>query len=203
MKDRKAVSEWIAAHPLAAIVTGEAALTPLALVLAWLTGLRPWATLEPTAAALAAGVLATAVLIAGLALAAVVRPAWFRETEALVRPLIEAVFRNRGPAAVIVVSALAGVGEELLFRGVLQAGLAGLTGPWPAVALAGLAFGLAHSLSRAYFILATAMGLYLGALYHLSGSLFVPVAVHALYDALAIAYMLCRRADGGDRHSGE
>lgn len=194
--------EWrriVAAHALAAVLVFEGLLTPLALGLALLLDLSPWADLRPSAQLLAAAVAATVPPVAGLAAMAAARPGWFREIEALVRPLLEALFRGRGPGAgiaVIAVSALAGLGEELLFRGVVQAGLAAVTGPWVAVGLGAVVFGLAHYLTRAYFVLATCMGLYLGALYQLSGNLLLPVLAHGLYDALAIAYLLQR--DGGE-----
>lgn len=181
-----------AAHPLAAAFVFEGLLIPLALGLALLLGLAPWTELRPSAAALLAGVVATVPLVALLAAFGALRSRWLDEVEALVRPLVEALFRGRGAVPVIALAALAGLGEELLFRGVLQAWLAGVAGPWPAVVLAGLAFGLAHHLSRAYFVLATGMGLYLGALYQLGGNLLVPVLVHALYDAVAIAFLLRR-----------
>lgn len=186
-----------AERPLAAALVFEALLIPLALGLALLLGLRPWADLRPSAATLPLAVAATVPLMALLAAFGAVRPDWFRDIEALVRPLIGMLFRGRGPGiviAVITVSALAGLGEELLFRGVLQAWLGGVTGPWPAVVLGAVVFGLAHYLSRAYFVLAMCMGLYLGALYQLSGNLLLPSLVHALYDALAIAWLLRRDA---------
>lgn len=179
-----------ATHPLATAFVFEALLVPLALGLAVGLGLSPWAELRASTATLLTAVLATVPLAVLLAAFAAVPTGWFREVEALVGPLVEMLFRGRGIGAVVVLSALAGLGEELLFRGVLQAWLAGVSGPWSAVVLGGLAFGLAHYLSPAYFVLATCMGLYLGALYQLTGNLLLPVLVHALYDAFAIVYLL-------------
>lgn len=196
----------VAAHALAAVLVFEGLLTPLALGLALLLGLEPWADLRPSARVLPAALAATLPLVAGLAVLGAARPGWFREIEALVRPLLDELFRGRGPGttaiAVIAVSALAGLGEELLFRGVVQAGLATITGPWAAVVLGAFVFGLAHWLSRAYFVLATCMGLYLGALYQLGGDLLLPVLAHGLYDALAIVYLLQRDHGGPQQGPG-
>ncbi len=104
--------------------------------------------------------------------------------------MIESLFRGRGVLAVIVVSALAGVGEELLFRGVIQSGLSASFGVWPGLLVASVLFGGMHALSRAYFVLATLMGLYLGTLYQATGNLLLPAIVHGLYDAIAIGYLL-------------
>lgn len=184
------MNRLIAARPLQAAIAFEAALIPFALVLAALLGLAPWRAFAPSADVLFLGVIATVPLVAALLLIGRLRADWFVEVERLVRPLIEMLFRGRGPVPVLVVAALAGVGEELLFRGVLQAALTDGLGPAWGLVLASVAFGLAHAVSRAYFLLATAMGVYLGVLFLVSGSLLLPAIVHGLYDAVAIGILL-------------
>lgn len=186
-----------AEHPLRTALVFEGATIPLSLALALLLGVTPWADLAFSAVALALSGGATVVLGALLMLLALIRPGWFQEAEAQVRPLIEMLFRGRGPGPIIALCALAGIGEELLFRGVLQVWLAGPIGAWPAVVLAAIVFGLLHYLSHTYFALAVGLGIYLGALYQLSGNLVVPILVHALYDGIAVAYMLRHSDDPG------
>ena len=96
------------------------------------------------------------------------------------------LFQGIGPFGLALLAALAGLGEEALFRGVAQPWLAGLLSPWPAVALTSLAFGLLHPVSLAYAILAAMAGAYFGALVVLSGNLLVPVVAHAGYDLVAL-----------------
>ena len=186
----------IATSPLTFAYLFEGLLIPLALGLGWLLGLSPWADIRVSAEAVLISVAATAPLVVALGLFARWRPDWFQQLDALVRQLVDMLFRGRGPVPVVVVSGLAGLGEELLFRGVLQAGLGAWLGAWPGVVLAAIVFGLAHYLSRAYFVLAVGMGLYLGALYQLSGNLLLPILVHAFYDGAAIVFLL-RRSDEG------
>lgn len=185
-----------AADPFVIAVVFEGALIPLALVLAIPLGLRPWQAFGASPGTVFLAAAATAPLIAALAVSARVGAAWFEDVGTLVRPLIESVFRGRGVAAVVVVSALAGIGEELLFRGVIQTGVSASFGAWPGLFLASVLFGLMHALSRTYFVLATFMGLYLGALYQATDNLLLPVIVHGLYDAIAIGYLLSA-GDGG------
>lgn len=85
---------------------------------------------------------------------------------------------------------LAGVGEEWLFRGAVQGWLLQHTGPWTAVVAASVLFGLVHYVSFTYFLVATGLGLILGAAYHLSGSLPLVMAWHAIYDMLALYCLL-------------
>ena len=93
------------------------------------------------------------------------------------------------------ISLLAGVGEELLFRGVIQARLAQWLSPAAGLVLASILFGLAHTITAAYAVLATIFGLYLGGLWLWSGNLLVAITAHAIYDFLALVY-LARRTRG-------
>ncbi len=179
-----------AADPFLVAAVFEAALIPLALVLAIPLGLQPWQAFRVSPGTLLLAVALTIPLIAALAVCARLGAVWFGEIDALVRPLIESLFRGRGVTGVVVVSVLAGIGEELLFRGVIQEAVSASVGAWPGLLVASVAFGLMHALSRAYFWLATAMGLYLGALYQATDNLLLPVLVHGLYDAVAIGYLL-------------
>jgi len=83
----------------------------------------------------------------------------------------------------------AGLGEELLFRGALQPLVARFTNPAVAIAAVGVLFGLAHSLSIAYFVIATLIGCYFGWLMEAYDDLVAPVVAHAVYDFVAIAFI--------------
>lgn len=75
------------------------------------------------------------------------------------------------------VAAMAGIGEELLFRGVLQP----LTGPvWSNVL-----FGLAHCITPEYALLAGLLGGYLAWVLDLSENILAPIIAHGLYDFVA------------------
>jgi membrane protease YdiL (CAAX protease family) len=87
------------------------------------------------------------------------------------------------------VAALAGLGEELLFRGLIQMGLSHLMDVWLAILLTSLIFGLAHAVTPAYCFLAFVISLYLGFLFVHTENLFVPIAIHALYDFFVFLYI--------------
>lgn len=141
---------------------------------------------------LAISLVATLPLLASLLALPVGRWQWADELTGLVRRFLRILFRNARPGAIVLVSVLAGLGEELLFRGVIQAGLTATWNPVIGILLASLLFGAAHAVSISYFVLAALMGLYLGLLYHWTGNLLVPVIVHALYDWVAIHFYLRR-----------
>jgi membrane protease YdiL (CAAX protease family) len=110
-----------------------------------------------------------------------------RFSEQVVRPLL-------APCSVVDllgISVLAGLGEEMLFRAVLQGAFAHYGAmPWLAVLAASLLFGLPHAVTFTYAVLATLMGAYLGTLWLLSGNLLVVVVTHALYDFLVLLWLL-------------
>ena len=83
-------------------------------------------------------------------------------------------------------SITAGLGEEWLFRGLLQGALARHLSDVPAIVLASIAFGLCHYITHTYFILATVLGAVFGWLYFTTNNLLTVIVIHALYDFIAL-----------------
>jgi uncharacterized protein len=108
--------------------------------------------------------------------------------------LIGRMFRGTSILQLAVISLAAGLGEELLFRGLAQAGLekliGGEWGPLVALIAASALFGICHWLNTTYAILAMLAGVYFGLLLMLSGSLWTPIVAHAAYDFIALVYLL-------------
>jgi hypothetical protein len=102
--------------------------------------------------------------------------------ERLLLPLI----RNCHWLELAVVSITAGLGEEWLFRGLLQGALARHLSDVPAIVLASIAFGLCHYITHTYFILATVLGAVFGWLYFTTNNLLTVIVIHALYDFIAL-----------------
>jgi membrane protease YdiL (CAAX protease family) len=96
------------------------------------------------------------------------------------------------------VSLAAGIGEEVLFRGLIQeaikARIGGGAGFAVALLIASLIFGVCHFLTPAYFVAAAVIGLYLGLLLEWTGDLTAPIMAHAAYDFFALWWMT-RRLD--------
>lgn len=103
------------------------------------------------------------------------------------RSVIAMVPRTRGERiAFAAVSVTAGICEEVLFRGFLLAVLTALFpwGPdWALVVAGAVLFGLAHFYQGISGVLGTSvLGGVLGATYALTGSLLIPVLLHAAID---------------------
>lgn len=167
----------------------ELGLGVLALVLALIFGLSPLTGWALTVDAVLLSLLATALmLLVGAWLERQNQWAWWQSLQRIMDQQLIPALASMPRGALFLIALFAGVFEELLFRGVVQAGLSGPLGEWPALLLASLLFGLAHALSRAYFIVATLMGVYLGWLFLVTGNLLVPILVHFLYDWVVLHY---------------
>lgn len=100
------------------------------------------------------------------------------------------IFADTNIVDLILIALLAGVGEELFFRGWLQDALANKLGLWAGILIASTIFGFAHYLSLTYAIYALITGIYLGVIYHLTGNLFVVMTIHGLYDFIALVILV-------------
>lgn len=120
---------------------------------------------------------------------------------AAVDEVLVPTFVGLGRWQIVTVSAAAGVGEELFFRGFLQ--------PLAGVLAAAVAFGAAHVAGArmvAFGVWAAGMGLVLGGLAEATGGVVAPITAHACYDVLAFSYLGAegrRRGDVQGRSSGE
>lgn len=89
------------------------------------------------------------------------------------------------------ISVLAGLGEELFFRGVLQEAFTRWFNVWVGILLSSVLFGLPHAITFTYALLATVMGAYLGCVWlYADHNLLVLVIAHALYDFIALVWLL-------------
>ena len=107
-----------------------------------------------------------------------------------VRKTVVPMFAGTPVYALAVVSFLAGVGEEALFRGVLLSVVAQWLGGLGALVATSVLFGLAHIVTPGYAVVAALVGAYLGGLALLHQNILIPMLVHAIYDFVALAYLL-------------
>ena len=168
----------------------EASLAVVAIGLGWLIGVKPLETLTWEPAALVWGVVATLPLFVMLWLMLSFPRGPFRKLIEIVDELVVTMFHKASLAELAIVALMAGIGEELLFRGVVQTALAQWTGsPIAALLASGVLFGLIHSVTRTYAALAAVVGIYLGWLWLATGNMLSPVVAHAVYDFGALWYL--------------
>ena len=127
-------------------------------------------------------------LVFVVAAVALVRPYWQRSVEEH-KPTwrLFAPTNRRERRMWVALSLAAGIGEELVWRGVLPALLTALTGSIPiAIILSVLSFALAHAIQGLRSVVAiAAIAAAFHALVLVSGSLYVAMAAHSAYDIIA------------------
>jgi membrane protease YdiL (CAAX protease family) len=181
---------------LAALFEGGLILVALALGL--IVGIDPFADFRIDRAGVLLGLAAA---LPPFLLLAVTDRFRFSALERIKRHVLELL----GPALatcrwyqLVFVAALAGLGEELVFRGVLQRCLErwldfGGSGRIAGLLVSNIIFGLLHLVTPTYAILAAVMGIYFGVLLDAPqpANLVVPILAHGVYDYLA--FLLLRR----------
>jgi len=179
----------------------EGGLGAAALALGWLLGHWPLVGIdmrgESAAGQFAAagyGLAATAPLLAALFMIDVIPIGPLRRLRDLTTHVIMQMFGGASAAQLAAVAVAAGLGEEALFRGLVQAGLSRVIpaplGIWIALAVASGLFGLCHWLNATYAFLAVLAGAYFGLIFILTGCLWTPIIAHAAYDFIALVYLI-------------
>jgi membrane protease YdiL (CAAX protease family) len=179
----------------------EGGLAVAAGVVGWLVGVSPFATMarpgsgwQDAAQAAGWGLAAAAPLALGLVLIDRYPVGPLGRLRRVVQERVAPLFAGLTTTQLAVVSLLAGLGEEMLFRGLMQAGLERWlgppAGPWMALAAASLAFGLCHFLTTSYFLVASLIGVYLGVLFLATDHLLAPIVAHTAYDFFALCLLV-------------
>jgi membrane protease YdiL (CAAX protease family) len=175
--------------PFLVAIVFEGGLVLLAWGIGWVVGESPWANLSWSAGDLGLGILATLPLLAAFALCVKLPGKAFARIRGICNEIIRPFFGACSVIELALISLVAGVAEEMLFRGVIQAALADALGLWPGIVAAGALFGAVHLITPTYGILATLVGIYLGWCYAANGNLLIVIVAHAFYDFLALVYL--------------
>ena len=175
----------------------EASLILVAVLLGWIAGINPFATIVFSETALAYGVLGTVPLFL-----------MFLSLEQIqgksVGDIRKLLLNTLGPGLhryhwtdLLILAAIAGVSEELLFRGVIQPWIERSWGMAAGLIVSNIFFGLVHAVTPLYALLAALVGIYLGLSLDYGGdrNLLTPIIIHGGYDFLAfVALMRVYRA---------
>jgi hypothetical protein len=166
----------------------EGLLAALAVGLGWLLGQPPgfhWSLRDALL-----GCMAATPLLALFQLMLHSPWRWLRPIREFMEQVVRPVFQDWPLWQLALISLLAGVGEEWLFRAVIQGWLSQKLGLLLGLGLASVLFGLAHLVNWTYALIACVIGAYLGFLWLASGNLLLPIVTHAVYDLAALVYFL-------------
>jgi membrane protease YdiL (CAAX protease family) len=172
----------------------EGALAVVAVGLGWLLGQPPLETLtlDYQGFGLGVAVAGPPLLLFWLSVKFPLRP--FADITRFLDKTIIPWFRSCSWIDLLGIATLAGLGEEMLFRGIIQAAVAKEIGDpygvWIGLVMASMLFGLLHAMTPMYATLAGLISLYFGWVWLASGNLLVPITAHAVYDFAALIYFV-------------
>jgi membrane protease YdiL (CAAX protease family) len=182
-----------ASNGFAMAVVVEGAIALIALLLAWFfhvplrEKIPPFG--RPLFEAIGRGVLATLPMLVLFWWLVNSKLAALKQLRSQVEWLVREMFPDGDLGQFAMVAALAGVGEELLFRGVVQMKASDWTTPAFGLVIASFLFGVAHALSKVYLLFAIGVGAFFGWMAFKYNDLVGPMVAHGLYDFLALTYL--------------
>lgn len=161
----------------------QGGLIVIALLLAWMTGQTPLDDIRWDWTAVGWSLAAVLPLLVVFFAARNLRDVVLK---VIGRPLSRCAWYD-----LVLLAAVAGFSEELLFRGVLQPWI-GRINPWTGVVAANVIFGLLHAVTPLYAVVATGFGFYLSWLYAGpdGANLLRPMITHGVYDYIAFLLIL-------------
>lgn len=144
---------------------------------------EPWlplATIEGVAASTAMGLAVALVVILGTRVT-VNRYAWAQRLHLDLRPMAHGM----SSVHIVLIAFFSSLGEELLFRGLLQ--------PWIGVLPTAVVFGLCHQMPGqakwVWVCWATAVGLAFGLIFAATGSLVGALVAHAVINGVNLTFL--------------
>ena len=175
----------------------EASLVLVAVFLGWVSGIDPFKSIYFSETAIVYGVIGTVPLF----LMFLALEKMQGESVTTIRKLL---LNTLGPGLhryhwtdLFLLAAIAGIAEELLFRGVIQPWIEAAWGITMGLIVSNIVFGLVHAVTPLYAVLAALVGIYLGLSLDYGGerNLLIPIIIHGFYDFLAfVALMRVYRA---------
>jgi membrane protease YdiL (CAAX protease family) len=157
----------------------------------WLTGVNPTASLAWGSTDVLLGLLASIPMLLMLAVSMLSRSSGMDQIRRFLRDTVGAYLVHCTWLDLLLLAVLAGVCEEVFFRGFLYSWIQ-LWNPVLAVMLSNLLFAAAHAVTPLYALLAGFLGLYLTALISIDATpnLLIPIIAHAFYDLIAFRVVI-------------
>jgi uncharacterized protein len=162
----------------------EASLIIIAYALGWIAGIDPIAKFFYSEKAVLYGVIGTLPLVLLFQVAERRKEVSFQKIRRLLLETLGPALYRRHWSDLLILAAIAGVSEEILFRGVIQSWLETVWGMSTGLIACNILFGLVHAITPLYALLAFIIGVYLSMSMDYDGerNLLIPVVIHALYD---------------------
>jgi membrane protease YdiL (CAAX protease family) len=170
----------------------EGALIFIAVIIGWLTGINPFWDIYFSEEAILYGIIGTFPLLLFFLISEQLPFKSFKKIKHLLQESLAKDLYHYHWTDLFILAAIAGISEEILFRGALQPWLEQSLGLNEGLIVSSLIFGLVHAVTPLYAVLATLISLYLGLSldYGESRNLLIPIIIHTLYDFFAFIILM-------------
>ncbi len=170
----------------------EGSLILVAMALGWFADIDPFVNINFSEQALLYGLLGTLPLVLVFAALYQMDFAALRKIRQIMLDTMGASMDKLHWVDLLVLAAIAGIAEELLFRGVLQPWMETVWGMTAGLIVSNVVFGLVHAVTPLYALLAGLVGAYLGLSMDYGGerNLLTPIVIHGAYDFVAFLVVL-------------
>ncbi len=170
----------------------EGSLILVAVILGWTAGIDPFAGLHFSEMAIVYGIIGTMPLVLLFLALYQLKFDAVRQIRRILNDTLGPNMHRYHWTDLLVLAAIAGISEELLFRGVIQPWMESSWGMLAGLIGSNVIFGLVHAVTPLYALLAGLVGIYLGLSLDYGGTrnLLTPMVIHATYDFLAFLVIL-------------
>jgi len=171
----------------------EASLIVVALLLGWIADINPFAPLYFSEPAIIIGLLGTLPLLLLFQALFYLPQKSATDIRNLLLKTLAPSLHQRHWTDLLLLATIAGVSEELLFRGVIQPWITAAWGMTAGLYASSIIFGLAHAVTPLYALLVTLVGYYLSLSMDMGGgdsNLLIPIIIHSLYDFFAFIMLM-------------
>ena len=170
----------------------EASLIIVALILGKIADINPIAQLYFSETAILVGLLGTVPLfMLFLSMQYLPQKSLVTIKDLLMKTLAPSL-QQRHWTDLLLLATIAGISEELLFRGVIQPWITVSWGLTAGLWASNIIFGLVHAITPMYALLVTLVGVYLSLSMTVGGesNLLTPIIIHSLYDFWAFIALI-------------
>jgi membrane protease YdiL (CAAX protease family) len=165
----------------------EGSLIVVAIVLGWIADIDPFANIIFSETAVFYGIIGTIPLFIFFVVLYQVKIDAFQQVKRTLLETLAPSMHRYHWTDLFILGAIAGITEEILFRGVIQPWMESSWGMTSGLIASSIIFGMVHAVTPLYALLATLVGIYLGLAMDWGGqrNLLNPIIIHGLYDFLA------------------
>ena len=104
--------------------------------------------------------------------------------------MLHQLFKHFTWTHIIIISVLAGIGEEVLIRGALQSFLVSSSSPLIGIIVTSFIFGLLHCVTKIYVLVTFLLGLVFAVVFYITDSMILVMLGHVVYDIFAFSMIV-------------